>query len=176
VAWGRCTAGKEALAKIKEEKDEYAIGVVCEAATLRSLGRGADARSLLETVLNMDRYVGAFRMTKQGEKEGEGESVCAGADSDARHAFKGATKDDYALPAAHYEMAVIAWDEACNPAAWPADAAEADTYRRQKTNESQSYLDSVARWETFVLDARFGMRVKVGADSIRWLKAKKGWT
>jgi hypothetical protein len=72
-------------------------------------------------------------------------------------------------------MAVIAWAEACNPAAWPEDATEAETYRRQKTNESHSYLDTVARWETFVLDTRFGMRVQVGADSIRWLKAKKGW-
>jgi hypothetical protein len=64
LAWERCTAGEEKTAKIKEDKDEYAIGVICEAAVLRSLGRRAEARRLLETVLKLDRYVSAFRMSK----------------------------------------------------------------------------------------------------------------
>ncbi len=50
-----------------------------------------------------------------------------------------------------------------------------DDYRRKKTNECQAYLEKVTKWETFVLDARIGMRVQAGADSVKWLKNKKNW-
>jgi hypothetical protein len=118
-----------------------------------------------------------------------------------RSLFKGPVRDDYSLPAAHYEMAAAAWREVCDPQNWPSSSASAetatggvgidagvdtaaaknaaavdDTYRRQKAVECQAYLDTVARWEGgFVLDARFGMRVQAGLDSVKWLKRKKGW-
>lgn len=72
-------------------------------------------------------------------------------------------------------MASLAWKEACDPKCWPAAAEEADEYRRKKVTESQEYLDHVKTWESFVLDARIGMRVQTGADSIAWLKRKKNW-
>lgn len=93
----------------------------------------------------------------------------------SRTLFKGTTRDDYTLPCAHYEMAALAWKEACDPKCWPAAADEADEYRRKKVAESQEYLDHVKTWESFVLDARIGMRVQTGADSIAWLKRKKNW-
>lgn len=92
-----------------------------------------------------------------------------------RTLFTGATKDDYTLPCAHYEMAVTAWREACNPKCWPAEDEEVDQYRLKKVQECQKYLDHVKTWEAFVLDARIGMRVQTGLDSVAWLKKKKNW-
>ena len=91
-----------------------------------------------------------------------------------RAAFKGPTRDDYALPAAHYEMATVAWVEANKdfPEKSPEDLA---AFRRLKIDECQATLHKVAKWETFVLDARFGMRVQTGLNTVSWLKAKKGW-
>lgn len=52
---------------------------------------------------------------------------------------------------------------------------EVEEYRRIKVKECEEYLEHVKTWESFVLDARVGMKVKTGVDSISWLKAKKGW-
>lgn len=118
-----------------------------------------------------------------------------------RTAFKGPTRDDYVQPAAHYEMAVLSWVEACDPAHFPAgldDGAPSasagsaastaagehengkrsetlDHYRRRKVDECYASLETVAKWEGFVLDARVGMRVQTAMDSVRWLRRKKQW-
>jgi hypothetical protein len=108
----------------------------------------------------------------------------------SRALFKGPTKDDYVLPAAHYEMAVLAWFEACDPDCWPTsevDADEADKlkataegaheaavkeFRVKKAEEAQAWLDKVTKWETFVLDSRIGMRVQTGVDCLKWFRNK----
>lgn len=80
------------------------------------------------------------------------------------------------MPCAHYELAVIAWKESCDPTCWPTNAAEVDAFRQKKVAETEVYLEHVKAWESFVLDARVGMKVQTGVDSISWLKKKKGWT
>ncbi|XXG98928.1 phosphoglycerate kinase [Hypoxylon texense] len=147
LSWGRMTAPEEARHKIKAEIDEQAVRDVCRAAVARSLGHFDQARELLDSVLAMDKL-----------------------------AFKGATKDDYALPAANYEMAVLAWAEVQKPGLRRmASKADEEDWLREKTEECQSWLDKVAKWEAFVLDARIGMRVQTAMDTLRWYKRERGW-
>jgi hypothetical protein len=87
--------------------------------------------------------------------------------------FKGGHKDDYVLPVATYELGVIAWTQCCKPPTGTAD--EVATYRREKANAAQAQLEKVKGWETFVLDARIGMRVQSGLETLKWFKKKNDW-
>ncbi len=71
-------------------------------------------------------------------------------------------------------MATVAWIETNKPPSGSSPEDD-DAHRRKKIDECQSYLQQVAKWETFVLDARFGMRVQTGLNTLAWLKSKKGW-
>ncbi|KAI0834319.1 hypothetical protein F5Y06DRAFT_157268 [Hypoxylon sp. FL0890] len=149
LQWDRLTAPEEAQKKIKAELDEQATRDVCRAAVARELGKLDEARELLDSILAMDKL-----------------------------AFKGPTQDDYALPAAHYEMAALAWVEVQRPELRRDDDEEqeyGEDWLREKVEECQSWLDKVAKWETFILDARIGMRVQTGMDTIRWYKREHGW-
>lgn len=55
------------------------------------------------------------------------------------------------------------------------DQKEVDTWVRQKTDECHNWLDKAAKWETYVLETRIGMRVQTGMDTLRWFKRDKGW-
>ncbi len=57
-------------------------------------------------------------------------------------------------------MAAICWQEKDLPGV---DA-------KQKVKECEEWLEKVARWETYVLDARIGMKVTTGLDSVRRIK------
>ncbi|KAL0935822.1 mitochondrial outer membrane protein iml2 [Colletotrichum truncatum] len=158
LEWSRCTAPAEAVEKMKKTPDEASIRSVALAAIYRTLGRFEDGKKILQDeVLNADKA-----------------------------AFKGPTKDEYPMPMAHYEMGAIAWSEACKPelrqpaADEPTDAEAqaklAAEYRKKKTVECQEWLDKVVAWEAFVFDARLGMRVQSGLETLRWFKKKNNWS
>lgn len=90
------------------------------------------------------------------------------------NAFKGPTRDDYALPAGNYEVASIAWVECCNLPEGTVD--EVDAYRRAKFDECQRQLDVCKTWETYCLDARIGMRVQSGLETLAWFKKKMDYS
>ena len=50
-----------------------------------------------------------------------------------------------------------------------------DEYRKKKIEECQASLDRAAGWESFVLDARCGMRVQTGVETVRWYRRRMGW-
>ncbi|CAK7213647.1 Mitochondrial outer membrane protein iml2 [Sporothrix bragantina] len=149
LVWERCTADATVVAAFQAAPDESGIGSLCKAALLRAMGRLEEAQAVLDKELLVHDRV----------------------------AFKGPTKDDYVLAAGHYEAAVILWLQASDPKYFPQgiDAVALDAYRHTKTNESLAMLDKVAKWETFVLDARIGMKLQTGLDSVKWLKEKKKW-
>ncbi|KAL2267342.1 hypothetical protein VTJ83DRAFT_4619 [Remersonia thermophila] len=91
LAWDRCTAPKSAVEHVREkEKDEAALQALADAALARQMGEREEAQALAEGVLALDRS----------------------------H-FKGPTRDDYCVSAAHYELAALAWQAVCDPALWP---------------------------------------------------------
>ncbi|KAM0321576.1 hypothetical protein ACHAQA_010066 [Verticillium albo-atrum] len=152
LAWERCTAGEAGLKKMRETPDEVAVRAVTLACVLRTLGKLDEARVLLKTdALSQDRTL-----------------------------IKGPLMDDYALPAAHYELGVIAWLEACGPdtpgsADANADAVAKDKeHRVAKAKQSQEHLDAVVAWEAFLFDARLGMRVQTGLETLKWFRERAG--
>ncbi|QYT05504.1 Inclusion body clearance protein IML2 [Trichoderma simmonsii] len=143
--WERCTASKEDVAKIQAEKDEMAVWAVSRASLLRGAEKLDEARALLnEKVVDLDRSV-----------------------------FKGASKDDYVLPAAIYELGAIAWAECCNPP--EGEEKEILEYRRKKMLECEEQINKVKVWEAYTLDARIGMRATSGLETLAWFKKKYGW-
>ncbi|PHH85138.1 hypothetical protein CDD83_843 [Cordyceps sp. RAO-2017] len=152
LAWDRCTAGPDALERLRAERDEAGTWAVNMSALLRSQGKTADARRLLE------------------------EHVVA----HDRSAFKGANKMDYVLQATDYELAVIAWLECCRgPAAEKEEKEEGneadEAYRRRKLDECQAGLDKAKGWESFTLEDRLGVRALFGQHTVDWMRQKKGW-
>ena len=75
--------------------------------------------------------------------------------------FKGPLKDDWIVPSAYYEMAAVCWQEK--------DVQGVDT--KAKVAECDEWLNKVAKWESYVLDARIGMKVTTGLDTMKRYKA-----
>jgi len=72
-------------------------------------------------------------------------------------------------------MAACAWHLATQPSPDADGDGLADSDKKQLADECHTYLDRVAKWEAFVLDARIGMRVQTGVSSLAWLMKRKGW-
>ncbi|KAI9683172.1 MAG: Mitochondrial outer membrane protein iml2 [Trizodia sp. TS-e1964] len=116
----------------RESLDEYAILALLRAVTLRSLLRFTDARAVLEKdILVHDRG-----------------------------AFKGHLRDEWTCPSAHYEMAVICWQEG------GAGGGRTEAQLR----ECREWLDKVAKWESYDLDSRVGVKIATAQDTLKQLE------
>jgi hypothetical protein len=154
LAWSESDANKTPN---KDSDDEKAIVSVLRAAVFRSLRRHRDAKEILRTeVLSLDRSV-----------------------------FKGHLKDDWVLPVAHFEMAANLWmerptylathgptDSALKPiisrtSTVSATPSETEKVERAKARECEEYLDKVARWESYELDTRIGLKVTAAKEAVR---------
>lgn len=75
-----------------------------------------------------------------------------------RQEFKGALKDDWTLPAAHYEMAVIAWNEK--------DLESTD--EKAKVLECAQWLEKVQKWgDAYTLDTRVSFKITTSLITVK---------
>lgn len=156
IAWCDSEANKTWS---REGPEEKAVLELLRAAVHRSLRNHGDAKDILKTkVLTHDKST-----------------------------FKGNLKDDWVLPAAHFEMAANLWME--RPAylalhGSPAAAKETEKLEapsassgspvegqsnteKQQVKDTKDHLETAARWESYELDARIGLKVTAALEAVR---------
>lgn len=77
--------------------------------------------------------------------------------------FKGPMKDSWTCPCAHYEMAACLWAE-----------RDGSTEDRARLKECSCWLDEVAKWDRYDLDARIGLKVTTAQDTLKRFKIVSG--
>ncbi|KAI4209309.1 MAG: hypothetical protein LQ351_007735 [Letrouitia transgressa] len=121
----------------REGRDEKAILAVLKAATLRELRRYDEAESILSVeVLNVEKSE-----------------------------LKGALRDNWTGPCAHYEMGVICWlrrKEAQGSTNNVLGKSEVDWVKK-----CEEWIEKVAKWESYDLDARIGLKVATAQDTLK---------
>ncbi|KAL5357024.1 mitochondrial outer membrane protein iml2 [Aspergillus floccosus] len=152
LAWSESDANKNWS---REGPEEKAILQLVRAAVLRSMRKHTEAKDLLQRgVLDYDKSL-----------------------------FVGHLKDDWIGPAAHFEMAANLWMErpTYNAIHGGPDAAEksssvsedtgegAQQLERKKVHRCKEYLEKAARWESYELDARIGLKVTAALEAVhKW--------
>lgn len=145
---------------IREGPDERAILALLRGTVFRNLHRWDEARKILKAgVLDVDRAE-----------------------------LKGGLKDDYTAPAAHYEMGVVNWMQRLDVVV--AAAAQNNSEQQQSNwtlqegkkkgdeaayvRECEAFIDKAAKWESYELDARFGLKIATAQDTLaKWRKSKE---
>lgn len=154
----------------REDVDERAILALLRASILRSLNRYAEAKNILDSqILCHDKAI-----------------------------FKGHLRDDWTCPSAHYEMAANLWTERrfyqpCGSSDQnaivinkdsdiPVDTQESGVPEfskgtvqrplsgdRRKVQECKIWLEKAAKWESFELDARVGLKISMAQETVcKW--------
>jgi hypothetical protein len=99
--------------------------------------------------------------------------------------FKGHLKDDWVHPVAHFEMAANLWmerptyQELHGPVTRDQELSDKDSAdvedskkqpnERQLVKECKTYLDQAAKWESYELDARIGLKVTAAMEAVhKW--------
>ncbi|KAF1841147.1 uncharacterized protein K460DRAFT_380864 [Cucurbitaria berberidis CBS 394.84] len=113
---------------------------------------GLDERSILvllraATLRNMDRTTEAKDLLKKDILPVD------------RSLFKGPLKDNWTAPCARYEMGANVWREA--------DVDGHPENRPHMLDECRDWLDEVTKWDGFDLDARIGMKITTGRETLR---------
>lgn len=133
----------------RESHDEHAILSLLRGGTLRNLGQWDQAAAALQSgVLSIDKAE-----------------------------LKGGFKDDWTAPAAHYEMAVICWMRKRDPSSSPfVNRESASTDERSDeaswVQQCKAWIEKAARWESYELDARIGLKIATAQDTLKKWKAK----
>ncbi|KAI9797604.1 MAG: Mitochondrial outer membrane protein iml2 [Piccolia ochrophora] len=116
----------------RESPDELAIHALLRAVVHRHQGKYELSRRVLyDEVLSIDRTT-----------------------------IKGHLRDDWTLPCACYEMAVLCWFERGQTS----EKAE----EKEKVRECEEWLEKVAKWEGgYDLDARIGLKITTAQDTLK---------
>ena len=144
LAWSEGEANKNWA---KQGPEEQAILDLLRAAVLRALRRHDVAEEILvKRVLNQNPSL-----------------------------FKAHLKDNWVLPVAHFEMAANLWME--RPAyikehgppfySSPQPSTAERDLEEQKVRECKEHLETVAKWDSYELDARIGLKVTSGREAIQ---------
>lgn len=142
LRWERTSHGD----KHQADLDELAIHSLLRACVMRNMQKYAEAAQILKTdLLSHEKYIPPIRHSHQTL-------------TIARHDFKGPLKDDWTLPSAHYEMAVLAWNEK--------DAEGAD--HKGKVMECQQWLEKVQKWgDAYSLDTRMSFKIGTSLQTLK---------
>ncbi|RHZ65569.1 Mitochondrial outer membrane protein iml2 [Aspergillus turcosus] len=144
LAWSESSAN---TTWSREGPEEKAILTLLRAAVHRSLRKHDQAKEMLEDILSQDRAL-----------------------------FKGHLKDDWICPVAHFEMAANLWMErptyianhgGAKQVSEPADTKDALTYEREKVRKCKEFLEKAAKWESYELDARIGLKVTAAMEAVQ---------
>ncbi|RHZ60210.1 TTC39/IML2 family protein [Aspergillus thermomutatus] len=149
LAWSESSANQTWS---REGPEEKAILKLLRAAVHRSLRKHAQAKEMLEDILSQDRTL-----------------------------FKGHLKDDWICPVAHFEMAANLWMErptyianhggakqsSDKESAGPAETENSLQYEREKVRKCKEFLEKAAKWESYELDARIGLKVTAAMEAVQ---------
>lgn len=150
LAWCESDANKNWS---RQGPEEQAILDLLRAAIFRAMRRHKEAEEILRTrVLNQDKAL-----------------------------FKGHLKDDWVLPVAHFEMAANLWMErpayiavhglAESPSSLVTTNSKStggdEDRERQQVRECKEHLDKAAKWESYELDARVGLKVTAAMEAVQ---------
>ncbi|KAL8667405.1 MAG: hypothetical protein Q9202_000621 [Teloschistes flavicans] len=97
------------------------------------------------TLQNLGRWDTATKVLKEG---------VLGID---KTELKGGLRDDWTMPCAHYEMGVISWMR----------RKEGGKGEEDWVKESEGSIQKTAKWESYELDARIGLKVATAQDTLK---------
>ena len=84
--------------------------------------------------------------------------------------LKGGLKDDWTAPSAHYEMGVVCWMQRGEAVK---ERAGAEVEGRW-VKECEDWVEKAAKWESYELDARIGLKIATAQDTLkRWYEKKE---
>ncbi|MCJ1245033.1 Mitochondrial outer membrane protein iml2 [Trapelia coarctata] len=128
----------------KESLDEQAILAVLRSAIYRQLGQYEKARELLKKEVVSHEKI----------------------------EFKGGLKDDWTAPTAHYEMGACLWAEREGVDEAEREKEGAMERDRERVREAEGWVDKAGKWEAYELDARVGLKIATGLDTLRAWRGK----
>ncbi|PYH46244.1 TTC39/IML2 family protein [Aspergillus saccharolyticus JOP 1030-1] len=146
LAWSEGPANKERWAR--EGPEEKAILQILRAAVYRAMRRHDEAKELIQT--------GIFSQDKAQ--------------------FTGQLRDNWIYPVAHFEMAANLWMERPTYQALHGQAVAAEgtggegdavQLERRQVRECKEHLEKAAKWESYELDARIGLKVTAAMGAVQ---------